>query len=235
MSNFLKVRNRIEWGSDYLLQGKEGFFITLEGIDGVGKTTQAKLLAGNLKKRGFPVFLTREPGGTVLAERIRAMLLKEEKPVPIAELLLYGAARAQHVAELIRPALAAGKVVICERFSDSTLAYQGYGLQLDLEMIKEINRIAGGGLIPGLTFLLHLETKEVWMRIRQRDPETNGDRIEARGNAFMEKVQHGYMKLAEAAPERIKVIQCQGKSVQAIQELLLDGCLEKLGEGGCNR
>ena len=118
-------------------QGKKGFFITLEGIDGTGKTTQARLLAENLKQRGFPVLLTREPGGTLLAERIRTILLElgEEKPVPLAELLLYGAARAQHVAKIINPALAAGTIVICERFSDSTLAYQGYGLGLDLEMI----------------------------------------------------------------------------------------------------
>jgi dTMP kinase len=215
-----------------LHQGKKGFFITLEGIDGTGKTTQAKLLAENLKKRGFPVLLTREPGGTLLAERIRTMLLElgEEKPLPLAELLLYGAARAQHVAKIISPALAAGTVVICERFSDSTLAYQGYGLELDLEMITEVNRIATGGLAPNLTFLFHLEAEEVWRRIRQRAPEGSGDRIEARGCTFLEKVQQGYLKLAEAAPERIKVLPCQGKSVQEIQELLLAACFEKLGE-----
>lgn len=213
-------------------QGKKGFFITLEGIDGTGKTTQAKLLAGNLDKRGFPVLLTREPGGTLLAERIRTILLElgEEKPVPLAELLLYGAARAQHVAKIINPALAAGTIVICERFSDSTLAYQGYGLGLDLEMIAEVNRIAAGGLVPGLTFLFHLETEEVWRRINQRDPGRIGDRIEARGRAFLEKVQEGYLKLAAAAPERIKVIPCQGRPVQVIQDLLLAACFEKLGE-----
>ncbi|NLY88352.1 MAG: dTMP kinase [Firmicutes bacterium] len=217
-------------------QGKKGFFITLEGIDGTGKTTQAKLLAKNLKKRGFPVLLTREPGGTLLAERIRAILLElgEEKPVPLAELLLYGAARAQHVMKIIAPALAAGTVVICERFSDSTLAYQGYGLGLDLEMITEINRIAAGGLAPDLTLLLHLETEEICRRIRQRDPESSGDRIEARGRAFLEKVQEGYLQLAEAAPERIKVIRCQGKQIQEIQEFLLAACFAKLGEGGGN-
>lgn len=215
-------------------EGKKGFFITLEGVDGTGKTTQAKLLAENLEKRGFPVLLTREPGGTLLAERIRAILLElgEEKPVPLAELLLYSAARAQHVAEIIGPALAAGTVVICERFSDSTLAYQGYGLGLDLGMIAEINRIAAGGLVPDLTFLFHLETEEVWRRIRQRDPGGSGDRIEARGRAFLEKVQEGYLKLADAEPERIKTIPCLGKPVSEIQELLLAVVLEKLGEGG---
>ena len=219
-----------------MYQGKKGFFITLEGIDGTGKTTQAKLLAGSLKKRGLAVLLTREPGGTLLAERIRTMLLElgEEKPVPLAELLLYAAARAQHVAKIIGPALAAGMVVICERFSDSTLAYQGYGLELDLEEITEINRIAAGGLAPDLTFLFHLETEEVWRRIRQRDPARGGDRIEARGRAFLEKVQQGYLKLAEAAPDRIKVLRCQGKPVQEIQELLLTIALERLGEGGGN-
>lgn len=213
-------------------QGKKGFFITLEGIDGTGKTTQARLLAENLKQRGFPVLLTREPGGTLLAERIRTILLElgEEKPVPLAELLLYSAARAQHVAEIIDPALAAGTVVICERFSDSTLAYQGYGLGLDLGMIAEINRIAAGGLEPDLTFLFYLEPDEVWRRIRQRDPGRTGDRIEARGRTFLEKVQEGFLKLAAAAPERIKVIPCRDRPVQAIQDLLLAACFEKQGE-----
>lgn len=214
---------------------KKGYFISLEGIDGTGKTTQAKLLVANLRKLGFPVLLTREPGGTALSERIRTMLLKEEKPVPLAELLLYTAARAQHVAKVIRPALQEGKIVVCERFSDSTLAYQGYGSQLDPELIQEVNRIAADGLVPDCTFLLVLETKEVWERIQRRDPVTGRDRMEAKGLDFLERVRQGYLELARAFPERIVTIQCGRKSAEEIQKLLLTECLRKLDKRGDER
>ncbi len=211
---------------------ERGYFITLEGIDGTGKTTQAKLLVDNLRKLGFQVLLTREPGGTALSERIRTMLLQEEKPVPLAELLLYNAARAQHVAEVIRPALQEGKIVVCERFSDSTLAYQGYGSRLDPGLIQEVNRIAADGLVPDCTFLLVLEPQEVWERIRRRDPVAGRDRMEAKGLAFLERVQEGYLELARAFPERIVTIRCGGKPVEEIQKLLLTECLRKLEKRG---
>jgi|SRR5690554_2910969 len=213
------------------MQRGKGYFISLEGIDGTGKTTQAKLLVENLQNLGFSVLLTREPGGTTLSEKIRAMLLKEEKPVPLAELLLYTAARAQHVAKVIRPSLQEGTVVVCERFSDSTLAYQGYGSQLNPVLIQEVNRIATGGLVPDCTFLLVLEAKEVWDRIRRRDPVTGRDRMEAKGVDFLERVHRGYLELAKASPERIVTIRCGRKTAAEIQELLLTCCLKKLEEG----
>ncbi|HEY8463807.1 MAG TPA: dTMP kinase, partial [Bacillota bacterium] len=134
----------------------EGYFITLEGPDGSGKSTQARLLAEYLQKSGREIILTREPGGTPLAEEIRKLILTPtaETLEPMTEILLYTASRAQHVARIIKPALAAGKVVICERFIDSSLAYQGYGLGWSLDLIKTINRLAIGDCRPDLTFLL---------------------------------------------------------------------------------
>lgn len=198
-----------------------GFFITLEGIDGTGKSTQARLLAAKLQEQGMSTVLTREPGGTPVAEKIREILLTEsgEKISPPGEALLYAAARAQHVSVVIRPALAEGKVVICERFTDSTLAYQGYGSGLDLDLIRKANAIATEGLVPDLTFLLDIETREGWNRIQRRNNGKN-DRMEAKGVEFLERVRRGYLELAGKAGERFVVLDCNGKNAGEVHEIL---------------
>src|SRR5258707_6191538 len=136
-----------------------GLFITLEGIDGSGKSTQRELLAQELRRRGFDIVITREPGGTAIGEGIRHLMVCDatEHIAPTTELLLYVAARAQHVAELIRPSLEAGRTVISDRYTDSTVAFQGYGRGLDLMMIEELNNFATGGLKPDLTIVFDLD------------------------------------------------------------------------------
>ncbi len=177
--------------------------ITFEGGDGCGKTTQIGLLAASLRERGIPVTVTREPGGTPLGERLRRLLLEPDGAVdPWAEALLFAASRAQLVAQVIRPALADGQVVLCDRFGDSTLAYQGYGLGLDLDLLRSLNRMAAGGLVPDLTILLDLPPAEAGAR---RGGGPGGDRIAARDAAFHERVRQGYLDLARAEPERVAV------------------------------
>lgn len=198
---------------------KKGYFITLEGIDGCGKSTQAKLLHQRLKEMGYQVLLTREPGGTVLAEEIRRVILTpgKEELDPLAEILLYAASRAQHVNGLIRPALEVGEMVISERFVHSSLAYQGYGLGRDLKQIKEINYLATGEIWPDLTVLLDTAPETSGERVQTRS-KINGndcDRIEMRGLSFQERVRIGFLKLADE-DQRIEVINTAGKSIQAV-------------------
>lgn len=183
-----------------------GLFITFEGIDGVGKTTQAGLLADYLRQRGYPVVLTGEPGGTSLGAAIRELVLhRKEKVEPLAEVLLYLADRAQHVATVIRPALEQGEVVICDRFGDSTLAYQGYGRGLDLDELRRLHLLTAQGLCPDHTFLLDLDVA-AGRRRRQAGP----DRLEAEAEAFHTRVRAGYLALAAAEPERVTVIPGHG-------------------------
>ena len=147
---------------------QKGLFITFEGPDGSGKSTNSLLFCDYLRKKGYKVVHTREPGGTKLSEFIRDLLLKPgERISPVTELLLYAASRAQHVKDVILPAIEAGKVVVCDRFSDATIAYQGFGRKLDLGMIQELNRIATEGLKPDLTILLDVNTKEGLKRARR--------------------------------------------------------------------
>jgi dTMP kinase len=205
---------------------KKGYFITLEGPDGGGKTTQARLLADYIKKIGFEVLLTREPGGTPLAEEIRRLILTptDEALQPMAEILLYAASRAQHVQSLIQPALAEGKVVICERFVDSSLAYQGYGLGWDLELVGEINRLAIGEVMPDLTFLLDNDTGLCLDRVTQRSDNvgTKVDRIEARGMEFHQRVRRGYLELASREPRMI-IIDTSGKNIEEVHGEIIAG------------
>jgi dTMP kinase len=192
-----------------------GCFITFEGIEKSGKTTQAKLLAERLKAEGYQVLLTHEPGGTPIGEDIRAVVLNiiHSEMCPLAELFLFMASRAQHVEEVVRPHLDRGGVVLCDRFSDSTLAYQGYGRGIPLNTIEELNRIAVSGCQPDLTILLDIPI-EVWFE-REGRMSSVPDRIENdRGPAqlslfrveFPDKVREGFLRLAESHGDRIHVI-----------------------------
>ena len=192
-------------------------FISFEGIDGCGKTTQWNLLRDWLNERGHNVVATREPGGTALAESIRHQLLHGAQPVvPRAEVLLFGAARAQHVAQLIRPALARADWVLCDRFIDSTLAYQGGGLNMDDSFLRAMNHFACDQTRPELTLLF-----DVPPAIAQaRRAEKSADHIEARGMEFQERVRHKFLELAEEDSRRMVIIDAQ-ETPQAIQQHVL--------------
>jgi len=189
---------------------KRGTFISLEGVEGCGKSTQARSLAEYITGLGYSVVLTHEPGGTPIAEQIREILLepRHSDMTNTTELLLYLASRAQHVDQLIRPALAEGKVVICERFSDATFAYQGYARGLDLDPLEQVNRIATGGLEPDLTLLLDMEAEDGLSRKRRSDYIL--DRLESEDIDFHNKVRKGYLDIARRSPERVKVIDAEG-------------------------
>ena len=180
----------------------KGFFVAFEGIDGVGKSTQAGLLAAALAGKGYPVLSTREPGGTALGEKLRGLLLDRAlAPAPWTEVFLYAACRAQHVAEKIRPALEKGHVVIADRFLDSTLAYQGFGRGLALEELERISLLAAGGLVPDLTVLLDMPVEEALGRLAGRP-----DRLEGEGREFFRRVRRGYLWLAARHPDRYLVL-----------------------------
>jgi dTMP kinase len=177
-------------------------FITLEGPDGSGKTTQIRLLHDALVAAGYDVLLTREPGGTAIGDQIRAVVhdVINVELVPTAEILLYSASRAQLVAQVIRPALAAGKIVLCDRYADSTMAYQGYGRGLDLEALSAITRFATGGLKPDLTVLLDLEPEVGLSRRQVGGDELN--RMDRQELDFYQRMRQGYITLAAEEPER---------------------------------
>ena len=183
-----------------------GLFITLEGPDGSGKSSQARLLAQWLEAQGVPLLTTREPGGTSIGEAIRAVLhdCANTEMTPHAEILLYSAARAQHVAELILPALAAGKVVLCDRYYDSTYAYQGYGRGLSLDELRAITSFATQGLVPDLTLYLDVPP-EVGLARRTRSGEEL-NRLDRETLAFHERVRAGYLALATAEPDRWRIV-----------------------------
>jgi dTMP kinase len=189
-----------------------GFFITFEGIEGSGKTTQARLLVDYFAEINLDAILTFEPGGTDVGERVRDIVLDRRHHFmpPRVELLLYSAARAQHVEEIIRPALSIGRVVLCDRFTDSTLAYQGYGSGMERAVIQRLNEFATGGLLPDLTILLDFDPSSGMRRKFGADtPEaraTAGDRIEARDLRFHQRVREGYLALAQEEPRRIVIL-----------------------------
>ena len=180
---------------------QQGIFITFEGVEGAGKTTQAQMLADAL---GPNVVLTREPGGTPISERIRDLFFASEGITPMTELLLIAAARAQHVDELIRPALAADQIVICDRFIDASVAYQGYRGGIDLELIQQLNRTATGGLMPDLTFVLDLPP-EIGIQ-RQHERAMDRNRLDKEPLESHRKVREGYLFAAKSDPHRVKVI-----------------------------
>jgi len=190
-------------------------FITFEGPDGSGKTTQARMLTEYLKSCGREVIYTREPGGTEISEQIRDVILstRNKSMRNETEVLLFSAARAQIVAELIRPALAENKIVICDRYSDSTFAYQGYGLGLDLTSLRAITKFATGGLVPALTFYVDVPA-EVGLARRHRG-ETN--RLDQKDVEYHARVRNGYLELAQVEPKRFVVIDGTG-SIEDVQE-----------------
>jgi len=181
-------------------------FVTFEGIEGSGKSTHLGHLARHLRTAGHAVVETREPGGTRAGAAVRELLLGGEgiPLAPLTELLLYCADRAQHVAELIRPAVAAGRIVLCDRFSDSTIAYQGYGRGLDLPALRAMDARARDGLMPDLTFLLDCPVDVGLARARQRS--VAGDRFEHEAVEFHERVRAGFLALAAAEPTRFRVL-----------------------------
>lgn len=185
-------------------------FITFEGIEGCGKTTQIGLLTSFLKNIHRPFLLTREPGGTEVGERIRQILLYSENVgiEPMAELYLYAAARVQHLRQVISPALRDGKVVICDRFADATVAYQGYGRGLDLAWIEEIHARTMENVKPDLTFLLDLPVEEGLRRAlkRMEKHSVKEDRFEKEALDFHRRVREGYLVLARREPQRIIVL-----------------------------
>lgn len=189
-----------------------GVFITFEGIDGSGKSTQLRLLAQWFGARGEQALVTREPGGTPLGKKIRAALLDIDGVVdPLAELLLYAADRAQHVNTVLRPSLAAGEVVLSDRYADATVAYQGAGRQFPPQLIARVVEIATGGLKPDLTLLFDLPVAMGLARtLRRGDVEAQPDRLDSEDVAFHERVRRAYLDLAAAEPGRVRLVDAAG-------------------------
>lgn len=195
---------------------RQGLFITFEGPEGAGKSTQSALLAEWLVHMGVPVLGTREPGDGRIGGKIRGIILDPENTemTPKAEAMLYAADRAQHVEKVLKPALAANRVIICDRYVDSHLAYQGYGRGLDLDFLRQVNVMATGGLMPDLTILLSLEAEVGLQRVQKRQNFAKGesadesviDRMEQEKIDFHHRLCNGYEELAKAEPHRIKVV-----------------------------
>lgn len=198
---------------------KSGLFITFEGADGVGKSTQVERLARWLIQKGFAVRVTREPGGGPFAEKIRAVLLDPSTKIEsLTELFLYETARIEHLNKIVLPELKKGKIVLCDRFTDATVAYQGFGRGLQKEA-RLLNRIATKGLEPDLTVLLDLPTHQSFKKAKRRNGKKGLDRLEREGVAFQRKVRQGYLALAKEFPRRIKKVAVQ-KTIEETQELI---------------
>ena len=181
---------------------KKGLFITFEGADGCGKTTQSKLVQEYLEQSGYEVVWTREPGAKGLGQKIRELLLHYDGDVaPMCEAFLFLADRAQHIEHLIKPSVESGKIVICDRHTDSTIAYQGYGRGEDIKQLKYLNELATGSIKPDLTFVFDVTTDVAQQRVGDEK-----DRMESAGIEFHKKVRQGYLEIAKLEPERVKVI-----------------------------
>jgi len=210
-------------------------FITFEGVEGSGKTTQIRRLERHLIRKGIPCKVTREPGGPPISEKVRRILLNPDhrEMVSLSELLLYEAARAQHMKEVIEPILKKGGVVLCDRFSDATIAYQGFGRKLDLELIKRLNHLATRGRKPDVTFLLDcpsgLGLKRAVLR-NQRQRKAKEERFEREEIQFHRRVRRGYLWIAKKEPRRVRVIDTREgvtKSFEKIREIVDDLLIAK--------
>jgi len=211
-----------------------GYFITFEGVEGCGKTTQIKLLSDFLTTRGVRTLLTREPGGCPIADKIRTILLDAENRamLPLAELMLYAAARAQHVGEIIAPALSEGNVVLCDRFCDATVAYQSFGRGIDRNVINTLNLQACQGVTPDLTVLVDCDPGVGLGRARRRIDATSGpreERFELEELAFHQLVRAGYLQLATEQPERFLIIN-GADTIEAIYAAIVNLVLPRIPE-----
>ena len=209
------------------LKARKMPFITFEGIDGSGKSVQADRIAARLSLSGYSVLPVRDPGGPAISEKIRRVLLdrNHSSMAPSTELLLYEAARAQLVSETIRPALENGKIVICDRFIDSTAAYQGYGRNIPQDMIDSLNRLACNDTFPGRTYILDISWEE---SLRRRfSSDTEEDRIEKNRQSFFNRVRRGYLDLAESEPARIKLID-GNKPIQDLEDEIYQDLIQFL-------
>ena len=215
------------FGSFALKTISGGLLITFEGPDKAGKSTQLKLLAESLRNRSYKVTETREPGGTPLGEEIRRLVLqfKHESIADEAELLLFGASRAQLVRKLIEPELLQGNIVLCDRFADSTTAYQGEARGLNLDFIRAMHEFSLGGRWPDLTFFLDLEVNESFRRLRKVKPDIlNDDRFEEEGRNFHQDVRNGFLKLARENPQRIRHLDATRDISELAEQILREVC-----------
>jgi len=209
-----------------------GAFITFEGIDGCGKSTQLRLLASELRVRGLKIVATREPGGTTLGQRLRAALLDVDETVdPLAELLVFAADRAHHVRTLLLPALQTDQIVLSDRYADATVAYQGAGRGFEPKLIQDIVQLATGGLRPDLTLLFDLSVAESAVRTRRRVASKNHDRLDSEDAEFHTRVRDAYLEMARADPERFRVIDARG-STQETQQKVMDIVMPFLNDRG---
>ena len=193
---------------------KKGYFITFEGVDGCGKTTQMKLLAEYLQNKGYEVVITREPGSKGLGEKIREILLHYDGDVSSdAESFLFLADRAQNIDEIVNPAVDKGKIVLCDRHTDSTIAYQGYGRGVDIKKLTLLNDIAVSGRKPDMTFVFDIDIDTSMNRVGQEK-----DRMESSGADFFNKVRRGYLEIGKQEPERVKILD----ATKSIEEIFKD-------------
>ena len=213
---------------------QNGLLITFEGMDGLGKTTQTQRLSAVLTQEGYSVCVTREPGGTLISEQIRKIFLNpnHNEMVSTTELLLIGAARAQNVSEVILPALQDGKIVISDRFSDSTVVYQGYRRGLDLDLIRHLNRISTDGLSPDCTFVLDLPVEIGLQRVRQKQSAMN--RLDLEDFESHNRVREAYLAIASQEPDRIRIIDDM-TNVDSIHELIKSDVDDLLRTRGMER
>lgn len=207
----------------------KGLFITFEGPDGAGKTTQIQSLANTLRLQGHDVVVTREPGGTAISNKIRALLLstEHEEMVDQAEVLLYAASRAQHVHEIIVPALQHNKIVLCDRYIDASIAYQAYGLGIDEAIIYKVNEFASSGIKPTRTYMLDITVEESRRRLQQRAMNSDGaiglDRIEQKTISYHQRVREGFLNIAQNDPDRVLLIDAN-RAVEKISHDIIEDC-----------
>jgi dTMP kinase len=200
---------------------KKRLFIVFEGPEGAGKTTQAKLLYRYLKNKGYDVVLTREPGGTKLAEAVRKIILSPKMKIyPMTELLLYEAARAQHIEEVIKPNLQKNKIVISDRFADASVVYQGYARGLGVEFVEKLNKLVVCNVVPDITFLLDISPKEGLQRIKF-NRKTSFDRLEKESLKFHIKIREGYLNIAKKR-KNFYIINVENKTFQEVHTIIVD-------------